>query len=238
VKIETRRVELHGDHAERHPEARPGAYAVLAVSDTGAGMDAATQGRMFEPFFTTKPQGRGTGLGLAMAYGTVKQSGGHITCRSEVGVGTTFEVYLPLVDEQVSPAADGPPARPPAAGRETVLLIEDEASLRDLLVETLEGAGYAVLVAPGGEDALRMVQEHPGVIHLVVTDVMMPGLTGRQVAERIRAARPEVRVLFVSGYVGDALARHGVSEPEARLLSKPFTAEALLRKVREVLDGP
>jgi CheY-like chemotaxis protein len=237
LSIETERVRFDSDYVDQHVEARAGTYAMLAVSDSGVGIDAATQARMFEPFFTTKGLGRGTGLGLSTVYGIVKQSGGYIYCYSEVGVGTTFKVYLPLVDAEVAPDATAPGRGPLARGRETILLVEDEPSLRELLGETLESAGYTVLVAKGGEEALSVSKEYMGPIELVVTDVIMPGLTGRQAAEAIKADRVEVRVLFISGYVGDALARHGVFEPEARFLSKPFTSEALLRKVRDVLDG-
>jgi two-component system, cell cycle sensor histidine kinase and response regulator CckA len=237
LAIETARAEFDADYVRSHAEARAGAYAMLAVSDSGMGIDAATQAHIFEPFFTTKELGRGTGLGLSTVYGIVKQSGGYIWCYSEVGIGTTFKVYLPLVAEE---GASVPPSASPvplAPGRETILLIEDEESLRDLLCETLENGGYTVLVADGGEKALRISEEFSGAIQLIVTDVIMPGLTGRQAAERIKVARSEVQILFISGYVGDALARHGVFEPQARFLSKPFTADALLRKVREVLDG-
>jgi PAS domain S-box-containing protein len=239
LAIETQRAEFDAEYVERHIEARAGPYAMLAVSDTGVGMEAATQAHMFEPFFTTKGPGRGTGLGLSTVYGIVKQSGGHIWCYSEVGVGTTFKIYLPLVERGASSARPTPrPVPVPLPrGRETILLIEDEQSLRELLCETLEGGGYTVLVANGGEQALRISEEYAGAIQLIVTDVIMPGLTGRQAAETIKLARSEVQILFISGYVGDALARQGVFEPQAKFLSKPFTSDALLRKVREVLDG-
>jgi two-component system cell cycle sensor histidine kinase/response regulator CckA len=237
LAIETARAEFDADYVDRHFEAPAGPYAMLAVSDSGTGIDPATQAQMFEPFFTTKELGKGTGLGLSTAYGIVKQSGGYVWCYSEVGVGTTFKVYLPLVDEEHSPVATAPGPVSLTRGHETILLIEDEPSLRDLLGETLEGGGYTVLIARGGEEALRISEEYAAAIQLIVTDVIMPGLSGRQAAETIRAARSEVRILFISGYVGDALARHGVFEPQAKLLSKPFTPEALLRKVREVLEA-
>ena len=237
LEIETGRAEFDADYVGRHVEARAGPYAMLAVSDSGMGIDTSTQAHMFEPFFTTKALGRGTGLGLSTVYGIVKQSGGHIWCYSEVGVGTTFKVYLPLVETDASSASPTPSPVSLAPGRETILLIEDDQSLRELLCETLEGGGYTVLVANGGEEALRMAGEYAGAIQLIVTDVIMPGLTGRQAAETIKQTRSEVQVLFISGYIGDALARHGVLEPQAKLLSKPFASDALLRKVREVLDG-
>jgi len=209
---------------------------MLAVTDSGTGMNAETQSHLFEPFFTTKEVGKGTGLGLSTVYGIVKQSEGYIWCYSEVGVGTTFKVYLPRADAEVSPG------RPPtevrlAQGSETVLLIEDDPLLRDLLHEALEGAGYTVLVADQGAKALETAHEYAGAIDLVVTDVIMPGLTGKQAAERIVAERPEVKILFISGYTNEAIARHGVLEPGARFLSKPFTPDELLRRVRDVLDG-
>ncbi|HEY6554314.1 MAG TPA: PAS domain S-box protein, partial [Vicinamibacteria bacterium] len=237
LTIETQRTEFDANYAERHVEARAGPYALIAVSDTGTGIDAETQAHMFEPFFTTKERGKGTGLGLSTVYGIVKQSDGHIWCYSEVGVGTTFKIYLPLVDQEATASRQKPALPPPAPGRETILLIEDERSLRDLLGETLEGAGYTVLVADDGAKALQIADEYEGAIELIVTDVIMPGFTGRQAAEKIKASRAEVRILFISGYTGDALASRGVVEPQAILLSKPFTSDALLRKVREVLDG-
>jgi CheY-like chemotaxis protein len=180
--------------------------------------------------------GKGTGLGLSTVYGIVKQSEGYIWCYSEVGVGTTFKVYLPRVDEQASPGRQ-PAAAPLAPGSETVLLIEDDRSLRDLLCETLEGGGYTVLVSDDGATALKISDQYPGAIHLIVTDVIMPGLTGRQAAETIKSARSEVEILFISGYTNEAIAKHGVLEPGVNFLSKPFTPDDLLRKVRDVLDG-
>ncbi len=236
LTIETRNAELGPDYAVRRPPTRPGPYVMLAVTDSGTGMNAETQSHLFEPFFTTKEVGKGTGLGLSTVYGIVKQSEGYIWCYSEVGVGTTFKVYLPRADAEVSPG------RPPtevrlAQGSETVLLIEDDPLLRDLLHEALEGAGYTVLVADQGAKALETAHEYAGAIDLVVTDVIMPGLTGKQAAERIVAERPEVKILFISGYTNEAIARHGVLEPGARFLSKPFTPDELLRRVRDVLDG-
>ena len=237
LTIETRNAELDPDYAARRPPTRTGPYVMLAVTDSGMGMDAETQSHLFEPFFTTKEMGKGTGLGLSTVYGIVKQSGGYIWCYSEVGLGTTFKVYLPRVDEETAPANRPAAAAPSAGGSETLLLIEDDPALRELLAETLEEGGYTVLVANDGAAALQIADEYAGAIHLIVTDVIMPGLTGRQAAETIKAARSEVEILFISGYTNDAIAKHGVLEPGAKFLSKPFTPDELLRKVREVLDG-
>jgi two-component system cell cycle sensor histidine kinase/response regulator CckA len=236
LTIETRNADLGPDFAARHPPTPVGRYVMLAVSDAGMGMDAETQSHLFEPFFTTKEVGKGTGLGLSSAYGIVKQSEGYIWCDSEVGVGTTFKVYLPRVDEELATGRKRT-AAPLVRGTETLLLIEDDPALRGLLCETLQDGGYTVLVADGGAEALEIAEEYSGAIQLIVTDVIMPGLTGRQAAERIKSARSEVEILFISGYTDEAIAKHGVLEPGARFLSKPFTPDELLRKVREALDG-
>jgi PAS domain S-box-containing protein len=235
LTVETRNAELGPDDAARRPPTLAGRYVMLAVTDSGMGMDAETQSHLFEPFFTTKEMGKGTGLGLSTVYGIVKQSEGYIWCYSEVGVGTTFKIYLPRVDEEASPAHKLSAVRL-AHGSETVLLIEDDGALRDVVREILEGAGYTVLVADGGAQAVQIADEHTGAIQLIVTDVIMPGLSGRKAAERIKAARSEVRILFISGYTSDAIAKHGVLEAGAKFLSKPFTTEDLLRKIRDVLD--
>jgi CheY-like chemotaxis protein len=211
---------------------------MLAVSDTGVGMSTDVQNRLFEPFFTTKGPGKGTGLGLATVYGIVKQSGGIIDVYSELGMGTTFRVYLPRMDGAVPTphAPDGPAVT--GRGSETLLLVEDEPSLRDLAREVLETFGYAVVEAAGPEDALERSRAHPGVIHLLVTDGVMPQMNGRQLAVILREERPDMRVLYMSGYTDDAIVRHGVLDARASFLAKPFTPEGLGRKVREVLDAP
>ena len=209
---------------------------MLAVTDTGSGMDAATQARIFEPFFTTKEVGKGTGLGLATVYGIVKQSDGYVWVYSEPGVGTTFKIYLPRVDEEPAPAV-ALEAGSRLRGDETVLLVEDEASFRELLRETLEAHGYSVLVARDGAEALHIAEAHGGPIQIMVTDVIMPGMTGPRIAELVSPARPEMRVLFISGYSDESVTRHGLIGPGRAFLSKPFGGEVLLRSVREALDG-
>jgi CheY-like chemotaxis protein len=213
-----------------------GKYALLRVEDTGVGMDSETQSRVFEPFFTTKPLGKGTGLGLSMAYGVVAQSGGTIRIDSEPGRGTTFRVFLPC--------ASGPKALTPSPSRayvvrgtgETVLIAEDEAPLREVLRATLEHAGYRVLHAGSGADALELCSRHVGPVHLLLSDVVMPAMDGPELARRLRKARPDLRVLFMSGYTDERLAGHEFSEG-MQYLKKPFSPEILTATVRAVLDG-
>src|SRR5437879_3999967 len=211
---------------------------MLAVSDTGVGMDAATQARIFEPFFTTKEKGKGTGLGLATVYGIVKQSGGWIWVYSEPGHGTTFKVYLPRVADVAAPAAPSPAPPVSVRGSETVLVVEDDEMIRKLVHKVLKTNGYTVLVAANGGDAERVAGQHDGPIHLLMTDVVLPGLNGREVARRVEAMRAGIRVLYLSGYTDDAIVHHGVLEPGVAFLQKPFTPAVLGRKVREVLDNP
>ena len=200
-------------------------------------MDAATQARIFEPFFTTKEKGKGTGLGLATVYGIVKQSGGWIWVYSEPGHGTTFKIYLPRVTEAAAPAAPSPAPSVSVRGTETVLLVEDEEMIRNLVQKVLKANGYTVLVAASGRDAERVAEQHDGPIHLLVTDVVMPGMNGREVAQRLAALRAGIQVLYLSGYTDDAIVHHGVLEPGVAFLQKPFTPAVLGRKVREVLDA-
>ena len=235
LSIEVRNVELDAGYTDAHAGVAAGSYVLLAVSDTGHGMDAATLGQIFEPFFTTKGPGKGTGLGLATVYGIVKQSGGHIWVYSEVGHGTSFKIYLPRVEgPAVAPAvAPGLPRR----GTETVLLAEDDDQVRALARETLEISGYTVLEAAHPEAAVTMAQEHGGPLQLLLTDVVMPGMNGRALADRVLALRPGIKVLFMSGYPVAAIAPHGTLQPGTQLLQKPFTPGSLARKVREVLDA-
>jgi PAS domain S-box-containing protein len=235
--LETDNVELDEAYARRHIPTQPGSYVRLAVSDTGCGMDAATQSRIFEPFFTTKEQGKGTGLGLSTVYGIVKQSGGYIWVYSERGQGTTFKIYLPRV---LAPADSVPPVMHWSSlpqGKETVLVVEDEPEVRWLVRDMLQHLGYNVLEARHGIEAQVLSIQHPGPIHLLITDVVMPQMSGREIAEQLTSEHPETKVLYMSGYTDDAVVRHGVLAAHMAFLQKPFTPEALARKVREVLDG-
>jgi PAS domain S-box-containing protein len=237
LTIETRNVDLDDDYARTHPGARGGPHVLLAVSDTGCGMPPEVKARVFEPFFTTKGPGKGTGLGLATVYGIVQQAGGHVGVSSEVGVGTTFEVYLP---RENTPAAAKPRSGllAPPRGTETVLLVEDEDGVRALTRCVLTGCGYTVLEAAEGDEAVRAAAGHTGPIHLLVSDVVMPGPGGRAVADRVAELRPGVRVLFVSGYTDDVVVRHGVLQEGVSFLQKPFSPIVLAHRVREILDSP
>jgi two-component system, cell cycle sensor histidine kinase and response regulator CckA len=234
LDISTFNSEMDADYARVHAGAVPGRYVCLAVSDTGHGMTKEVQARVFEPFFSTKDRGKGTGLGLATVYGIVKQSEGFVYLYSEPGDGTTFKIYLPRVDAVPDAAAAPPPA---TGGTETVLLVEDEASLRELIGELLEANGYTVMAAEHPAAAIKIADQHEGEIHLLLTDVVMPGMNGRQLAARVKEHRPDIRVLYMSGYTEDAIAHRGVLDADALLISKPFTQEMLTRKLREALDG-
>jgi PAS domain S-box-containing protein len=238
LTIETANVELDEEYAARHVTVVPGHYVMLAVGDTGTGMDEATQKRIFEPFFTTKEAGRGTGLGLSTVYGIVKQSGGSIWVYSEVGKGTTFKIYLPAVD---APADDLSKAAAPArdlSGSETVLVVEDDEQLLHLAERSLTARGYTVLAAYRGATALKISRRHRGTIHVLLTDVTIPDMDGRALAGTLRAERPEMRLLYMSGYADQAIVHHGVLDAAVAYLPKPFTTEAIARRVREVLDTP
>jgi PAS domain S-box-containing protein len=236
LTLETGNVYLDEEYARTHPAVGVGRYAMLAVSDTGSGMDEATKARVFEPFFTTKEQGKGTGLGLATVYGIVKGSGGHIWVYSEPGRGSTFKVYLPWAEGKVPSAKSHVGLSRIPTGKETLLLAEDEDAVRALTRHVLTACGYTVLEARNGAEALRLCEHHAGPIQLLVTDVVMPEVSGRQLAERLTQRHPEMRVLFLSGYTDDAVVRHGVLQAEVAFLQKPFTPAALAQKVREVLD--
>jgi nitrogen-specific signal transduction histidine kinase/ActR/RegA family two-component response regulator len=236
LTIETAEVELDQSYAAAHWPAPPGRFAMLAVSDTGIGMDEQTRDRIFEPFYTTKESGKGTGLGLATVYGIVKQSRGFIWVYSEPGHGATFKIYLPPAEGPGSEAG-ARPAQPVAPrGTETILLVEDSSPVRAIARQILQRQGYRVLEAPGGDAALALAGEYRPAIHLLLTDVIMPGMSGRQLAERLQAMRPETRVLFMSGYTDDAVVLHAVLEENLAYLQKPFSPDSLARKVREVLD--
>lgn len=221
-----------------HPGTQPGRQVVLTVADTGCGMDEATLGRIYEPFFSTKEPGKGTGLGLAMVFGFIQQSGGFIGVTSAPGQGTTFKIQLPALLEAGSAGVNGAGAEPLPAGTETILLVEDEAGVRQLGRRLLEARGYTVLEAARGDEALRLAETHAGGIDLLLTDVVMPGMGGGQLVAAMRTLRPEVKILLVSGYSGDALHRHGGVSAGMNLLAKPFTASSLALRVREVLDNP
>jgi CheY-like chemotaxis protein len=236
--IETANVDLGAGEAGRHVGVKPGRYVMVSLSDTGCGMTPETMARMFEPFFTTKEKGRGTGLGLATVYGIVKQSGGDISVHSEPGRGTTFKVYLPRVEYETGVVVPAVVPSDRAAGRETILLVEDDEALCMLARRILEARGYTVLEARNGEEALVLCERHEGPIDLVATDVVMPGMNGRMLVERLTAQRPAVRVLFMSGYTDDDMLRRGIVDPRMAFFQKPFTPEALANKVREVLDSP
>ncbi len=236
LTIETANVELDEACAGQQGTFRPGPYVLVAVSDTGCGMDAPTQARVFEPFFTTKEPGKGTGLGLSTVYGIVKQSGGYVWVYSEPGLGTTFKVYLPRVTHEPDRGAAEAERPPLLRGTETILLVEDEEVVRGLVDDVLTGNGYRVLVASHSDEGFRLSGQHEGPIHLLVTDVVMPGMSGRELAERLASSRPTMKVLYISGYTDDAVVRHGVLVERTAFLQKPFTPDALLRKVREVLE--
>jgi signal transduction histidine kinase/CheY-like chemotaxis protein len=237
LTIETADVELDEAYARQHVPTRPGRYVMLAVSDTGSGMDQEILSHIFEPFFTTKEPGKGTGMGLATVYGIVKQSGGYIWAYSEPDNGASFKIYLPLVDDPVDRARAPAPAQPSRAASETILLVEDEEMVRNMLRASLEAEGYRILEAPGPAEALRLSADHGGPIHLLVTDVVMPGMSGREVAGRLAASRPEMRVLYISGYTDEAIVRHGLLERGVEFLQKPFSPSALRRKVREMFEA-
>ena len=212
---------------------------MLAVSDTGCGMPPEILSKAFDPFFTTKEKGKGTGLGLSTVFGIVKQSGGCLYVYSEPGRGTAMKIYLPRVTGKTAPKDERPDAEMAGHlhGSETILLVEDEETLRKLASAILEGYGYTVLSAGNGEEALRVVGNSPGIPHLLVTDVIMPKMGGRELSDRIKAIHPGTRVLFMSGYTDNAIVHHGVLEPGVSYLQKPFTPKGLARKVREVLDA-
>jgi nitrogen-specific signal transduction histidine kinase/ActR/RegA family two-component response regulator len=236
--IQTANVDLDTAYTHQHPGSRVGSYVMLRVTDTGTGIEPEIQAQIFEPFFTTKERDKGTGLGLATVYGVVKQSGGYIAVDSEKGKGASFSVYLPLVEHAVTSPdlSDELPARS-ARGSETILLVEDEESLRKLADMFLRDRGYHVLTAADGVQALQVARQHPGPIHLLLTDVVMPGINGRVLAERLAPSQPGMKVLYMSGYTDSFIAGHGVLEAGSHLQHKPFTEEALTRKVRELLDA-
>jgi len=235
ITIETANAHLDENYTRTHLGMHPGDFVMIAMSDTGHGMDSETRRHIFEPFFTTKERGKGTGLGLATVYGMVKQSGGDIWVYSELGKGTTFKLYFPKVSEPVSESADVDADQPKALGSETVLVVEDEKAVRDLTVKMMRQLGYNVLAAAGGEEAIEISKSHTGQIALLLTDVVMPNMSGRQVADHLLESRPGLRVLYLSGYTENTVVHHGVLEEGVSFLPKPFSREGLSKKVREIL---
>ena len=237
LKIQTGNVELDQAYTWNHPGSKVGSYVILTVTDTGTGMDAGTLTHIFEPFFTTKERGKGTGLGLSTVYGVVKQSNGYIWVDSALGKGTSFQIYLPQHVGQLVVDAPITDSREKLRGSETILLVEDADPLRKLAQTFLEGGGFCVLSAENGEKALELATRFGGKFDLLLTDVVMPGMNGRVLAEQLFSRQPGMKVLYMSGYTDSFIAGHGVLDPKMHLLHKPFTEEVLIRKVREVLDG-
>ena len=237
VTVETSNVYLDASYADSHPDVRPGAYVLLAVSDTGLGMDALTQTRVFEPFFTTKAIGKGTGLGLSTVYGIVRQSGGYVWLYSEPGFGTTFKIYFPRVDEAAFESSVALPIqrslKPPS---ESLLVVEDNEPLRQMLCRVLRTSGYKVMEAANANAALRVCEQHESSIDMLISDVVMPDMSGIELATELKASHPGMRVLLMSGYSGSAMMRHGELRVDIPFLEKPFNPEMVARKVREVLD--
>jgi two-component system, cell cycle sensor histidine kinase and response regulator CckA len=236
LTLETTNVYLGEDYARKHTYVTPGQYVMMAMTDNGQGMDAATQARVFEPFFTTKGVGRGTGLGLSTVYGLVKQNNGHIEVYSEVGHGTTFKVYLPRVQEAVATVPTAKPIARDLHGAETILVVEDEDMLRETICRGLNIYGYTVLAAQQGGEALLLCEQHPGPIHLLLTDVVMPQMNGRDLADRLTPLRPGIKVLYMSGYTENAIVHHGVLETNVSFIPKPFRVKKLMEKIRGILD--
>jgi CheY-like chemotaxis protein len=233
--IETANAELDEGYARVHPPLVPGSFVMLAVSDTGTGMDAATQAHIFEPFFTTKEKGKGTGLGLATVYGVVKQSGGYIWAYSEPGRGTSFKIFLPRVSETPEVEREKKPQELPPRGKGTILLAEDEKDVREVAREFLELSGYTVIEAKDGAEAIELAAKHLGEIDLLLTDMVMPGMSGRELSARLTAMRAGLRVIYMSGYTEYAALRHGDVGPDRIMLQKPFTRAVLVHTVRKVL---
>jgi signal transduction histidine kinase/ActR/RegA family two-component response regulator len=237
VTIETANTTLDGAYAGRHIGVTPGEYVMLAISDTGTGMDHDTKARIFEPFFTTKEKGKGTGLGLSTVYGIIKQSGGGVWVYSELGKGTTFKVYLPQVEDEASAREHSKADEAIKRGTETVLLVEDEDMVRNLASELLEESGYVVLSASGGEEAINFGKKHNDRIDLLITDVVMPKISGKEVAEQLKKIHPETKVLFMSGYTDEAIVQQGIVDSDIAFIQKPFSERALTQMVRDVLDA-
>jgi CheY-like chemotaxis protein len=238
LTIVTANAELDESYAAGHPEVAPGPFVLLAVNDTGPGVPPELQERIFDPFFTTKGAGEGTGLGLSTVHGIVRQGCGSISLRSEPGRGATFDIYLPRLEGSVEPLAGDAVLAVPQPGTETILVVEDQAEVRKLTVAVLERHGYRVLEAATGNEALLAAERHPGKLHLLLTDVVMPHMTGKELAQRLRSLRPEIKVLYMSGYADKVIAQQGVLDPGVECINKPFTPDALAFKVRQILGTP
>jgi CheY-like chemotaxis protein len=234
ITIETGNVHLPEGIVSAYLDVPPGEYVMLAVSDTGSGIAPEVRQHLFEPFFTTKGMGKGTGLGLATVYGIVKQNNGGIDVESTLGRGSTFRIYFPQSEERVVEAPVAAVERS-TNGKATILIVEDDPGIRDLSAKILSRCGYHVLAAGGGDEAREICERHDGAIHLLLSDVLMPGMTGPMVAEMLTAMRPGLKVVFMSGYTDDVVVRHGVMEREVPFLQKPFTPERLANKIGEVL---
>jgi len=236
LTVETANAELTEEFCRKHQGAEPGPYVMLAVSDTGTGMTDETLGHIFEPFYTTKELGKGTGLGLSMVYGIVKQSSGYILVESALGKGTTFRVYLPRMEREQAETGEGRMQSRSEKGRETILLAEDDAAVRELTREVLDSRGYSVIAASGPDEALKLCSQHTGRIDLLVTDAVMPGMSGREMAARVAEARPGIGILLMSGYTEPRHAEIQVAKHTAMFLQKPFTPGTLSQTVRQILD--
>jgi two-component system, cell cycle sensor histidine kinase and response regulator CckA len=237
LTIETANVYLDEDYHATHPYIKPGHHVMLALSDTGCGMSAEVKSHLFEPFYTTKQKGRGTGLGLATIYGAVKQAGGTIEVYSELGKGTIFRIYLPAITE--SPEAlemDKSTTTSLPKGEETILLVEDERIVRELATKILKRLNYSILPASNGAEALEIARNYNGIINLLITDVVMPGMNGRQLAEQLQQMRPQTKVLFTSGYTENAIAHHGVIDSNLNFIGKPYSSRDMANKIRRILD--
>jgi len=237
LTIETANVDCDEDYVKDHPSVKAGSYVMLAITDNGSGMDETTKAHLFEPFFTTKAKGKGTGLGLSTIYGIVNQSNGFIWVYSEPGKGTTFKIYFPRAEDAVFAVAAKSKSEPEAMGTETVLVVEDEASVRALACRILKDRGYTILEASNAKEALVIAREFEGVIHLVLTDVVMPDMTGKELVFRLKSSRPDIKVLYASGYTDNSIVHQGILDPEVAFLPKPFAVKSLISKVREVIDS-
>jgi CheY-like chemotaxis protein len=237
LMIETSNIELDGEYCSLHPQAQPGRYILLTVNDSGHGMTDEVKRHIFEPFYTTKALGRGTGLGLATTFGAVKQAGGSIEVFSEVGQGTTFKIFLPGTEEKAGTLVRETAPSEQLNGDETILVVEDEPGVREMAVKILKRYGYTLLSAPNGGEAFMLAEKHAARIDLLMTDVVMPGMNGRELAERLVKLHPEMKVLYTSGYTENVIVHHGVIDKSLNFIGKPYSPQALARKIREVL-GP